>query len=79
LTRTGISKTSFFTKYRRDPYWTERLDMRIGRGGILHFEDGDGVEELRAVCMGGRAKTKSPRADNLTNGKRSESADSEST
>ena len=28
LRATGLSKTEFFTKYRNDPQWIERFDIR---------------------------------------------------
>jgi hypothetical protein len=65
LARTGISKTTFFTKFRRDPYWIDRLDMRLDHRGRLHFADEAGLRELLAACMGRRAERSSPRADNL--------------
>jgi hypothetical protein len=65
LARTGISKTTFFTKFRRDPYWIDRLDMRLDHRGRLHFADEAGLRELLAACMGRRAESPSPRAANL--------------
>jgi hypothetical protein len=65
LARTGISKTTFFTKLRHDPYWIDRLDMRIDHRGRLHFADEAGLQELLAACMGRRAESRSSRADNL--------------
>jgi len=65
LARTGIGKTTFFTQFRHDPYWIERLDIRIDHRGRLHFADEAGLRELLAVCMGRRADGPSDRAVNL--------------
>jgi|GEM_PF-5813823 len=65
LARTGIRKTTFYTKFRHDPYWIERLDMRIDHNGRLHFAEEAGLWELLDRCMGRRANRPSDRAAHL--------------
>jgi hypothetical protein len=65
LARTGLGKTTFFTKFRHDPYWIERLDIRLDHRGRLHMKDEAGLRELLDICMGRRADHRSKRADNL--------------
>jgi len=62
---TGISKTVFFTRYRNDPAWQVRLDMRFDAAGRLHMDE-EAVRDLAQKLVerdGGR--TSSRRAHHL--------------
>lgn len=61
----GISKSTFYNKYRWAAKWQRELDMRIGKDGGRLTMDRDAVEELARKRSGSRATKRSPRADRL--------------
>ncbi len=48
LAAAGISKNTFFLKYRHDPYWIAVFDIEEDRDHRLHFPD-DAGEKLRVT------------------------------
>lgn len=64
LALTGLSKTTFYHRFRHDPHWIEWLDLRIDRAGRLHFSE-DRARRFRASYLGGLAHDRSERADHL--------------
>jgi hypothetical protein len=64
LALAGLSKQTFYRKYRHDPYWIKQLDMRVADDGILSFDEIAALE-LGRRCLGHPATKRSPRADRL--------------
>lgn len=66
--RTGITRTEFYSTYRNDPRWQDRLDIRpVGR--TLTVADTPAsraaMAEIAAARVGQRATTAMTRARNL--------------
>lgn len=64
FTRTGISKTTFFERYRKDPAWIAQLDIRIDVRGRLTLDEA-AVDELAAEMKGRPAFGHSDRAERV--------------
>lgn len=70
---TGISKSTFYERYRWSPKWQRELDLRTSNDDGRLTMDRDSVMELRRRRLGSRATGRSPRADRL--GEHAERAD----
>jgi hypothetical protein len=64
LVLAGLSKQTFYRRYRHDPRWIKLLDMRVTDDGILSFDEAS-ARELGQGCLGQPATRRSPRADRL--------------
>lgn len=61
----GISKSTFYNKYRWSPKWQRELDIRTDDESGRLTMDREAVEELARRRRGSRATGRSPRADRL--------------
>lgn len=61
----GISKSTFYNKYRWSPKWQRELDMRIGTESGRLTMDRDAVEDLARRRRGSRTTGRSARAERL--------------
>jgi hypothetical protein len=61
---TGLSKTVFFQRYRNDPVWIERLDIRVDDSGRLSMCEAAALK-FGVQRTGTRPKGRSVRATPL--------------